>query len=225
MKPFWSAFIVAASLVVAGTAQAGYIKIEQVAPSPPGVFSPLPTIDPSAFGFSGDVRGVNFDTTPGGVAIASGSTLTNEYASIGVTMNNILVRTGVFGGAASSPNATFNGLQVFTFTVPVIAVGIINTSPDQDLVEVLDTMGNVVLSFRDQEGLPKNFFVDRFVGARATGGDLIGAIRFGNNTGDIELDEMIFEATTVNMPEPSMLGLFGLVLAGFGLAARRRKTI
>lgn len=220
------ASFVVAILALPGAAAAGYVKIEltptDVGSSSSSVFSTLPTDGPSTFGMSGDVRGLDFDFRPDGTAIPSGSVLTTEYASLGVQLNGILVRTGVFGGPASSPNTTFNGIQVFTFTVPVTAVGIINTSPDQDLVEILDTNGNVVLSFRDQEGLPKNFNVDRFVGARATGGDLIGGLRFVNNTGDIELDEMIFEVAAPT-PEPAALGILGLGLAVIGLLRGNRR--
>ena len=149
------------------------------------VFTTLPTSDPAVFGFTGgDVRKVNFDTTPGGAALPSGTQLTNEYAGLGVLMSSIPISNGVYGGPASPPNATFigpiGGQQSFTFTVPVVAVGIINTSPDQDRIAFYSPSGELMFTIRDQDSLPgPNFNVDRFVGARVDS-NLIGSIVFQN---------------------------------------------
>ncbi|MEW6269719.1 MAG: PASTA domain-containing protein [Thermodesulfobacteriota bacterium] len=170
------------------------------------VFSTLPTSDPALFGFTGsDVRRVNFDTTPTGTPLASGTQLTSEYASAGVLMSSIPISSGVYGGAASPPNATFigpiGGQQSFTFTVPVVAVGIINTSPDQDRIAFYSPSGELMFSIRDQDALPgPNFNVDRFVGARVTDSNLIGSIVFQNEAGNDEFDELIFEVSTAQLP-------------------------
>ena len=165
-------------------------------------FSVLPTKNPALFGFTGTRIGkVNFDKTPDGKVLSSGTELTDQYAKIGVTMNAIAISDSVFGGAASPPNATVSPTvkdfgQAFTFTVPVIAVGAINTSPDKDRIEIWsgpNGTGTLLFSFIDQVGEQKNFDVDRFVGVRSHGKDRIGSVVFRNNTGEIELDELIFE--------------------------------
>jgi hypothetical protein len=173
-----------------------------VGSSQQNTFSVLPTENPALFGFTGARIGkVNFDKTPDGKVLGSGTKLTDHYASIGVTMNEIAISDSVFEGAASQPNTTVSPTvkdfgQVFTFTVPVIAVGAINTSPDKDRIEIWSGphgTGTLLFSFIDQVGEQKNFHVDRFVGVRSRGKDRIGSVVFRNNTGEIELDELIFE--------------------------------
>jgi RHS repeat-associated protein len=172
------------------------------------VFTTLPTTDPALFGLGGtDVRRVNFDTRPDGSAIASGSALDNEYASLGVVMNGVVVSNGVYGGAASPPNATYTpftpGLEIaFSFTVPVVAVGLVNTSPDGNEFRFYSPAGELLFSTRDQDGWPINYEVDRFVGARSDDNNLIGSMVLVNsNFGQIELDELIFEVSTAQLPD------------------------
>jgi hypothetical protein len=173
-----------------------------VGSSQENTFSVLPTENPALFGFTGTRVGkVNFDKTPDGANLSSGTQLTDQYASIGVTMNSIRISDSVFEGAASPPNATISptvkdASLVFTFADSVVAVGAINTSPDKDRVEIWSGphgTGTLLFSFIDQVGGQKNFHVDRFVGVRARGKDRIGSVVFKNNTGEIELDELIFE--------------------------------
>jgi hypothetical protein len=166
------------------------------------VFSTLPTTTPTLFGLNGpDVRRVNFDTTPSGVSIPSGTTLSNEYESLGVTFENVRVANDVYGGAASPPNATTSPFnpgeeQIFRFHVPVVAVGVINTSPDQNRFEFFSPTGELIFSTRDQDDKPyPNYDVDRFVGARTNNDKLIGSMRLVNTTGQMELDELIFEVS------------------------------
>jgi hypothetical protein len=199
--------VVLSLLAVAGPARNAYAQAAQIELTPTQVgststshFSTLPTANPAVFGLNGsDVRRVNFDQTPSGAAIPSGTLLTNHYASFGVTMNSIRVSNSVYEGPASPPNATFhNSGHVFTFTVPVVAAGIINTSPDRDFVELWtgpNRTGQRILQFRDQEPAPApNFHIDRFVGGRVTApGMTIGSMFVGNAAGDDELDELIFE--------------------------------
>ena len=206
--------------VLASAASAATIKIDlypgDVGSGSGSVFTTLPTDDPSVFGLFGDVRKVNFDTTPDGAAIAPGSSLNNEYASIGVTMNNIYVKTAVYGGPASPPNATFYDQgHIFNFTIPVKAVGVINTSPDRDRVRLYtgpDGSGDLLLDFQDLG----NYHVDRFVGGRVTDpGVTIGSMLVNNASGNLELDELIFET-----PEPATL----IVIAGgLPLLLRRKR--
>jgi hypothetical protein len=163
------------------------------------VFTVLPSIAPARFGLGGgDVRAVNFDRTPDGQPIASEQRLTAEYATLGVVMNKIRVSDSVFQGPASAPNATWNNTpQIFTFTVPVVAVGIVNTSPDQNLVQLWsgpDATGVLLLEFRDQAKTYADSAIDRFVGGRACGDATIGSMKIVNSAGtDLELDELVFE--------------------------------
>jgi len=181
------------------------VQMQQIELAPPAVqslssavFSTLPTADPARFGLTGgDVRRVNFDTTPANTPLPSGAYLTNEYASIGVVMNGIRISNSVYGGPASPPNATwFDQGPVFTFTVPVVAVGIINTSPDHDTVQLWsgpNGTGTLLLTFQDRAGQPINFNQDLFIGGRAVSGATIGSMRWTNASGNLELDELIFE--------------------------------
>ncbi len=210
------------SLILSQFCHAAFLKIEltpiDVSSTSSATFSTLPTANPSLFGLTGtDIRSVNFDTDPSTNSLSSGSILTNQYSSIGVTMNSVQLSSSVFGGAASSPNATFTSTtgssQIFNFSVPVVAIGVINTSPDKDTVQLWsgqNASGSLLGTFIDQDGLSLNFNIDRFVGGRVTGGDLIGSVAFTNASGDIELDELIFEVTTI--PEISNIALF------FGIA-------
>jgi hypothetical protein len=163
------------------------------------VFTTLPSNAPARFGLSGaDVRAVNFDRAPDGHLIAPDQRLTTEYGVLGVVMNKIRVSDRVFQGAASAPNATWNNTpQIFTFTVPVVAVGIVNTSPDQNVVELWsgpDATGHLLLAFQDQAQTFADSSIDRFVGGRACGDATIGSMKIVNNAGtDLELDELVFE--------------------------------
>jgi hypothetical protein len=166
------------------------------------VFSTLPTANPAAFGLAGsDVRKVNFDTTPAGASIASDTTLTDQYAALGVTMENVRVSNSVFGGPASAPNATTTPAQAgvaqrFVFSVNVVAVGIVNTSPDQDTFEFYDKADQLIFSTRDQNGAgAPDFNIDRFVGARTNNDRLIAAMELVNASGNMELDELVFEVS------------------------------
>jgi hypothetical protein len=232
----------AALLACSAPAGAAIIPIE-LTPTDVGsgsavVFTTLPTDNPGLFGLTGpDVRRIDFDVDPDGLAIASGTTLTSQYASIGVTMNGIQVSNSVFGGPASAPNATttpfVQGLDlIFTFSVPVVAFGAINTSPDADVLEFWsgpNGTGDLLLSFADQGGTSNpNFNVDRFVGGYITGDTAIGSVVYQNNSGQIELDEFIFEVELDfyedrTVPEPATLALLGAGVLGIGwLRARRR---
>lgn len=162
-------------------------------------FTTAPTTDPALFfgaDFGDRVRRVDFNSAPDGPLVEGGS-VTTQYASYGVTMNDIRVSANIYGG--NNYGAGFatedNGAQTYTFSNPVVAVGIVNTSPDRDLIQLWAGPGGtgaLLLEFRDQEGLPLNFNIDRFLGAHATGGTTIRSITIQNASGDLELDELIF---------------------------------
>jgi hypothetical protein len=181
-----------------GMASAIELTPGDVASASASVFDPLPSDSPETFGFDGsDVRVVDFDTTPSGASLAADTELTDEYESLGVTMNNIRIDSDVFEGPASAPNATEdNDPQVFTFSVPVTRVGIVNTSPDQDTVQLWsgpDGTGEMLFEFQDQVGVGSpNFNIDRFVGVECSGAQ-IGSVLFTNASGDLELDDLVFE--------------------------------
>ena len=191
------------------------------------VFSTLPTTNPALFGLTGsDIRRVNFDVLPGGTPLTEGATITNQYASVGVTMNAIPVRSTIYEGPASAPFTTFTtgagARQVFTFTVPVVAAGVINTSPDHDLFEFYSPDGTRLFSTADTA---PNSEVDRFVGARVNDGNLIGSMVLVNTSGDDEMDELVFEVLNdqvlpgnylypVHATDPANLGLVYSLVEG-----------
>jgi hypothetical protein len=116
----------------------------------------------------GQVVGVTFNTAPDG-PLVEGGFVTTQYASWGVTMNSIRITADIYGGNLYGPGFATedNDGQIFTFTQPVIAVGIVNTSPDKDKVDFFsgpDGTGVLLFSFNDQEGRGMNFNIDRFVG-------------------------------------------------------------
>jgi hypothetical protein len=108
-------------------------------------------------------------------------------------MNHIRVSSTVAGGAASPPNATTTvpenpDFQVFTFTVPVLEAGIINTTPDAQVYEFFDENGNLLASVID----PGNADIDTFIGAKVSSGSLIKTFRITRINYAMELDELIF---------------------------------
>lgn len=161
-------------------------------------FSTLPTSNPALFGIEGDdIRAANFDTDAEGNTIPAGTHMSNEYAALGLTMNNITARADAFEGAASAPNvAWIDTPQIFTFNVPVTAVGLINTSPDEDILELWtgpNRTGQLLLRFSDAP--PGVYTRDRFVGATVCAGQTIGSLAVYNELGDLELDELIFQVS------------------------------
>jgi hypothetical protein len=159
-------------------------------------FTTLPTADPTLFGFGmtgASVQKVDFDFDPDGNPILAPIDLTDEYSSIGVLMNHIRVSSTVAGGAASPPNATTTvpenpDFQVFTFTVPVLEAGIINTTPDAQVYDFFDENGNLLASVTD----PGNADIDTFIGAKVSSGSLIKTFRITRINYAMELDELIF---------------------------------
>ena len=178
---------------------------EDVGSSENSFFSTFPTEDPTLYfgtNFS-NVQAVDFDTAPDG-SLNEGGSVTTQYSSIGVTMNDIRISAIIFGGNNYGEGfaAEDDFPQVYTFSQPVIAVGIINTSPDNDQVDFYsgpDGTGTLLLSFDDAS---TNFNIDRFVGGIVTGGtDSIRSFVVSNESGNLELDELIFAfASDQGMP-------------------------
>jgi RHS repeat-associated protein len=166
-------------------------------------FSTLPSEDAGLFGLNfTNVQSVNFDVDPYGNPIADGSFITTQYESLGLVMNNFQVSSSVYGGPASAPNTTNTPavpgeVLEFQFIVPVLAVGFINTSPDQDVMQFLDSEGSVIFSTRDQDSQASpNFDIDRFLGVVADSSRPISSVRVinsdPNGVGRLELDELVF---------------------------------
>lgn len=190
-------------LLAAAYCQADILPIEftptDLASANTTFFTVKPTTDPALFlGVvnTSHVRGVDFNTAPDGLLVEGGSVST-QYASFGVIMNNIRISAAIYGGNNYGTGfaAEHDLPQVYTFTTPVSAVGIINTSPDRDLLQFWsgpNASGTLLFQFRDQETLPINFNIDRFVGGTATAGTTIRSVVVSNASGNLELDELIF---------------------------------
>lgn len=204
MVTFASAFGVAGIVLCLGATEAvGQVtKIEwtptQLASGNRSYFTVAPTTDPTLFfGTDFDEVGlVDFNSAPDGPLVEGGD-VTTQYASLGVTMNGIRISASIYGGNLYGPGFATeeNNPQIYTFAKPVKAVGIINTSPDKDLIQFFsgpDATGTLLLAFNDQEGLPMNFDIDRFVGGVADEGVTIRSFVVSNQSGDLELDELIF---------------------------------
>ena len=178
---------------------------EDVGSSENAFFSTFPTENPALyFGTTfSNVQRVDFNLAPDGPLNEGGSVAT-QYQSFGVTMNDIRISANIFGGNnyGSGFAAEDDFPQIYTFSQPVIAVGIINTSPDSDQVDFYsgpDGTGTLLLSFDDAS---TNFNIDRFVGGIVTEGtDSIRSFVVSNESGNLELDELIFAfASDQGMP-------------------------
>ena len=224
MKPL--ALLATALAAVSASAQVTAIELTptDVGSGNTTYFTTAPTMDASLFfgqDFGSAVRAVNFNTAPDGT-LSEGLEVTNEYASLGVTMNSIRISSDIYGGNNYGVGfaAEDDAAQVYTFSTPVIAVGIVNTSPDRDLYEFFsgaNATGTLLFSFRDQENVGINFNIDRFLGGIADDGVTIGSFRASNASGNLELDELIYA-----VPEPGTFIGVGVALAALALRKRNR---
>lgn len=216
-------------LLVPCVANADIVRIEltptDVGSSDSSFFSDFPASNHTLFfgpGIAGVSRSVNFNTAPDG-PLVEGGVVNTQYASLGVTMNDIRISGAIYGGNNYGTGfaAEHDSPQIYTFSIPVVAVGIVNTSPDKDLIEFFsgpNATGTLLDSFTDQEAQPTNFNIDRFLGGTADSGVTIGSIRLSNASGNLELDELIFVQA---VPEPSALLL--LTMAGLAQIVIRRR--
>jgi hypothetical protein len=193
------------SLVVLAVAPsfASVAKIDltgtDVGSADPNRFTTFPTANPSLFfgrNYGIRFRKVNFNTAPDGPLVEGGG-VTTQYASLGVTMNDIRISSDIYGGNLYGAGfaAEDDAAQVYTFTTPVTAVGIVNTSPDKDRVQFYSgpgATGALLQDFVDTDGLPLNFNTDRFVGGMASSDTTIGSMVISNQGGNLEMDELIF---------------------------------
>jgi hypothetical protein len=171
-------------------------------------FDPLPSRLPSWYDFERDATTVDFETYPDGTPIPPGSALSDEFKSVGVEMGGVWVYDGAFDGASSGEKTTGGGRQVFNFLVPVKAAAIVNTSPDHDIVELYtgqNGTGDCLLRFADQEGEEEDVLVDRLVGGRAAGFDTIGSMVVINASGNLELDDLVFEPQRPVLTVPTLV--------------------
>lgn len=190
-------------IVAAGGSAADVTPIEltptDVSSGNAAYFTARPTANGALFfgvDHGANFRAVDFNTAPDGVLVEGGS-VTTQYASYGVTMNDIRVSAAIYGGNNYGVGfaAEDDAPQVYTFDAPVVAVGIVNTSPDRDLVQFFsgpNATGQLLLEFRDQQNTGVNFNIDRFVGGSITGTTRIRSFRMSNASGNLELDELIF---------------------------------
>ena len=194
----------------------------------PSFFSTSPVLDPASC-FNGaytNFRTVSFNTDLNGVPFADGQFVNTQFASIGVTMddglgNGILLEDSIFGSnqyGGSPALATISGVQIYNFSTPVLAVGIINTSPDGDRVELWsgpNATGTLLFGFNDA-GMSTT---DRFVGGYSDDGtDLIRSFRLITPGGtSLELDELVFAPAVV--PEPGSMAL--LLIGGVAISWRQ----
>ena len=228
LKPWTLALAVCLFVLSFGTVRADILEIDLL-PSDIGMgasttFTTFPTDAPDLFfGTSySAVRKVNFNSAPDG-PLSEGGDVNNQYASLGVLMNDIRISNSIYGGNQYGTGfATEDDVpQIYTFTVPVIAAGIVNTSPDMDKIEFYsgaNGTGTLLYSFNDAS---TNFNIDRFVGGFSTDGTTIGSMVLSNSSGNLELDELVFAVSAVPEPSSSLL-LLGICLSGFTHLRRRR---
>lgn len=181
-------------------------------------FTTAPTDNPELFLGVGEARLVDFNTAPDG-DLTEGGDVNTQYASLGVTMNDIRISSNIFGGNNYGPGFATedNAAQIFTFDTPILAAGIVNTSPDGDMVRFWsgpDATGEMLLEFNDEGSSG----TDRFVGGVSDGSDSIRSFSVSNQGGDLELDEFVFI-----VPSPPATGL--PLIAGVAAGRRRRASI
>lgn len=214
------------SALLPSVAKAGITPIEltptDVGSGNTSYFTTSPTADPTLFLTPGSnlVQRVDFNTAPDG-PLSEGGDVNTQYQSLGVLMNDIRITASIYGGNnyGAGYATEDDAPQVYTFTTPVVGVGIVNTSPDNDTVQFWsgpNGTGDLLHEFHDQEGMSPNFNIDRFVGGMADGGTRIGSFVVFNNSGDLELDELIFFT-----PTPGAGTLLGMALIAGGSRRRR----
>ncbi|MEM1409727.1 MAG: hypothetical protein AAGG79_03150 [Pseudomonadota bacterium] len=211
--------IVASAAAAMTTTAWAATAIDIQATDPSGTFGTVDAAQLVAWGFDPSrAVVVDFDFDAGGSAIPNGTALTNQYASLGVTISGAVTSASVFGGPASPPNAAFGSGPIFSFSQAVERVGIVNTSPDQDFFGVSNA--SAFVAGANDGG---NFTVDRFVGFQADPGDIITSFLFDNGSGSLELDNLVFQFEEGDRVIP-VPGAAFLMLGGLGFLGRLTRS-
>lgn len=235
--------VFAAGLAVAALALSAQDASAQLVNLGPGSFTPaasvitfsepgygLGTTDP-VYTFLGQT--VSFGEFFTGQVVSGGSvrTLSDHTPTVGAALtlnqngNTVIAQDGANPTSPIlSGTPLYNGPISMLFSAPVAAVGLSGGFFDAvgaTTIEAYDSMGNVLGSITNsQTGV-------EFYGLFDAGGSNIAGISFfitGNEPAGFAIDNVTFgdASVVVGTPEPASLALFGLALAGIGMARRRR---
>lgn len=182
---------------------------------------------------------INFDNLTGGTSLTTGDVVTNQYAGLGVTINdgvqNALANASVSGlfSGHSQPNVLFveqnfsvtaAPLQIL-FASPVSEVALFfSTSLSADLFLTAYDASNTVIESDDFIGISNSIGRAGEAGIAAPG---ISRLDLSSNGGsfNFEIDDLTFipaASSSVTTPEPATLLLVGSGIAA-ALSRRRRK--
>lgn len=151
-------------------------------------------------------------------------------AATGLVVANLAFAPSFPSGDTGLSTGSFPDPITFTFDVPASSVGMFFGNDDTCCASGfdahLDIFNNAVLLGTVSVTANMNDAVDQFIGFISSELVTSVTIRYGSGT-DVGLftvvDDLYFN-TAQSVAEPAMLGLLCLGLAGFGIAARRRKT-